>query len=97
MSRRLRDLQNSILILSKTKFWIRNVRNLIKSAKSDMSGPAKTCPGGPIRAHMGPNPDRAFFASLRVCVPSGSGLFSVGGIGFLVCVLIAVAPPIMLY
>ena len=30
------------------------MRNLIKSQKSDMSGPAKTCPGGPIRAHMDP-------------------------------------------
>ena len=30
------------------------MQNSIQSRKSDMSGPAKTCPGGPIRAHKGP-------------------------------------------
>ena len=45
-------MQNHYEISSKNHFWIRNMRNLTKSRKSDMSGPAKTCPGGPIRAHI---------------------------------------------
>ena len=35
------------------------MQNSITSRKSEMSGLAKTCPGGHTRAHMGPNPDRA--------------------------------------
>ena len=43
MSRRLRDLRNSILILSNGAVWTRNV-TLLKTN---------------IRAHMGPNPDHS--------------------------------------
>ena len=46
--------QNHLEISSKTYFWARSVRNWTKTLTSVMSGPAKTCPGGPIRAHMGP-------------------------------------------
>ena len=41
-------MQNHIEISSTTKFWIRKMRNSTKSRKSDMSGPAKTCPGGQV-------------------------------------------------
>ena len=37
------------------------MRNGTKSRELDMSGPAKTRPGGTTRAHMGPNPDLLCF------------------------------------
>ena len=36
------------LFWPKTLFWIRNVQNWTKSRDLDMSGPAKTCPGGQV-------------------------------------------------
>ena len=41
-------MQNHLEISSTTYFWIRNVRNLTKSRDLDMSGLAKTCPGGQV-------------------------------------------------
>ena len=41
-------MQNHYEISSKYHFWTRNVRNLTKSRDLDMSGLAKTCPGGQI-------------------------------------------------
>ena len=40
-------MQNHLEISSKTKFWIRNVRNL-KSRDLVMSGLAKASPGGQV-------------------------------------------------
>ena len=36
------------MIFKKTKFSTQSIQNYIKSRKSDMSGPAKTCPGGQV-------------------------------------------------
>ena len=47
-------MQNHYVISSKYHFWTWNVPNWTKSRDLNMSGPAKTCLGGPIRAHMGP-------------------------------------------
>ena len=62
-------MQNHLEISSKTHFWTRNVRNLSKSLTEslrkvyvifqDLSRRTHKGPYGPIRAHMGPNPDRA--------------------------------------
>merc|ERR1711924_47907 len=41
-------MQNHLLISSKYNFWTRNVRNWTKSRDLDMSGLAKTCPGGQV-------------------------------------------------
>ena len=41
-------MQNHLEISSTCHFWTRNVRNWINSRDLDMSGPAKTCPGGQV-------------------------------------------------
>ena len=41
-------MQNHLEISSKTLFWTRNVPNWTKSRDLDMSGPAKTSPGGQV-------------------------------------------------
>ena len=48
-------MQNHWEISSKNKFWTRNVRNCSKSLTESLRkvyGTSKTCPGGPIRAHI---------------------------------------------
>ena len=62
-------MQNHIEILSKSKFGTRKVRNWFKSLYGKFTEsirnlprpprPVQEGPYGPIRAHMGPNPDRA--------------------------------------
>ena len=50
-------MQNHLEISSKYNFWTRNVRNWSKSLTESLRkvyGISKTCPGGPIWAHMGP-------------------------------------------
>ena len=39
-------MQNHLEISSTIQFWIRNMRNYIKTLTLDVSGPAKTCPWG---------------------------------------------------
>ena len=41
-------MQNHLEIQLKIQFWTRNVSGWIKTLTLDMSGPAKTCPGGQI-------------------------------------------------
>ena len=41
-------MQNHLEISSRTLFWTRNVPNWTKSRELDMSGPAKTSPGGQV-------------------------------------------------
>ena len=41
-------MQNHLEISSETQFWTQSMQNSTKSRKSDMSGPAKTCPGGKV-------------------------------------------------
>ena len=41
-------MQNHLEISSKTLFWTRNVLDWTKSRDLDMSGPAKTSPGGQV-------------------------------------------------
>ena len=59
-------MQNHLEISSKTQFWTRNLRNWSKSLTESLwkdyveftpylsTESSKTCPGEPIRAHMGP-------------------------------------------
>ena len=50
-------IQNHLEISSKYHFWIRSVRNssnLFYGKLTESLRNPKTCPGGPIRAHMGP-------------------------------------------
>ena len=54
-------MQNHLEISLKYHFWTRKVRNWSKSLTESWRkvdafyGTSKTCPGGPIRAHMGPH------------------------------------------
>ena len=41
-------MQNHLEISLKTYFWTQHVRNYAKTLTSDMSGPAKVCPGGQV-------------------------------------------------
>ena len=42
------NMQNHLEISSKNKFWTQNMQKSTNSQKSDMFGPAKTCPGGQV-------------------------------------------------
>ena len=43
-----KTMRNHLEIWSKNKFWTRNVRNWTQSLTLNMSGLAKTCPGGQV-------------------------------------------------